>query len=354
MYNRKIKEMPNSLISNGKATFGTFMGHPKKLDIKDILFPFGVLPLPRFITNLRIRSSIFFDFSTDAFIGKIELFDTKIIGYYKLIVWEKITHKKYSYHHLMFLNRRLIPTNLEKASCTVFSKKRYARFTWDRTKDIFSLVFKCKGDSHRPSISASLQASFSNPQFLETTNVSPAPTTRRCSALYQMTNAFNATFSIRQKEYHEHIITQNGFFSFGLKRAYYNVRYYEENISFQLQNEDGAVFLNLFSSSIDSHNDELHNNNILIENADLSLLPPVKITRPQGFFNEWIIQDTESMVDLSFKPIVNDLRRLSIFLLHARFHTLLGTLSGSVRTKDNKEIQLKNIYAIASKQRLRL
>lgn len=354
MYKRTIEPMPHSLIANGKAIFGTFHGYPKKLDIKDILFPFGVLPLPRFITNLRIRSSIFFDFTSEHFIGQIELFDTKVIGYFKLIIWEKETNKKYVYQHLMFLSRRLIPTKLEKARCASFSKKRSLRFAWDRKEKTFSLVFKCKGNQHRANIYGSIHADYSHQYFFETTNVSPAPTTRRCAALYQMSNAFNATFSFKQKNKTKTINTESGLFLFGLKRAYYNIRYYEENISFQYTIGEKTFFVKLYSSSIDPHRADEYNSNILILNSDLSPLPPIKITRPQGFFHTWIIQDTESMVDLTFTPLSNDIRLLSIFVLHARFHTLLGTINGSIRTKDQEEIQLKNIHAIASKQRLRV
>lgn len=354
MYKRKIEAVPKSIISNGKPIFGNFKGYPKYLDIKNILFPFGIFPLPRFITNLRIRSSIFFDFSSDKFIGKIELFDSKILGYFKLVIWEKETNKKFTYHHLMVLNRRLIPTNLEKAVCSTFSKKRYIRFVWDRSKKHFSLVFKCKGDKFRPSISASIQGNFSKQDFSEITNISPAPITRRCSALYQMADSFNSRFAIRQHEHNEKILEEKGLFLFGLKRAYYNIRYYEENLSFQFQQDNKTHFVKLFVSSIDSQSADMYNSNILILNGDLSLLPPVKITRPRHFFDEWIIQDTESMIDLVFKPQLNDLRLLSMFILHARFHTLLGTVNGTIRTKENEEIQLKNIHAIASKQRLRL
>ena len=51
---------------------------------------------------------------------------------------------------------------------------------------------------------------------------------------------------------------------------------------------------------------------ILFVDGAKTLLPPIKITKPFGFQKKWIIQDTESMIDLSFTPHSDDLRIFSI------------------------------------------
>ena len=55
MYTRNLKEAPENLIKEGKASFGSFSKPPKTLNIKGMKYPFGVLPLPTFITNLLIN-----------------------------------------------------------------------------------------------------------------------------------------------------------------------------------------------------------------------------------------------------------------------------------------------------------
>ena len=68
-YERTLKDAPEKLVKNGKAQFGSFSKPPKSLDINGLKYPFGVLPLPTFITNLRIRTNLSFSFSTSEYYG---------------------------------------------------------------------------------------------------------------------------------------------------------------------------------------------------------------------------------------------------------------------------------------------
>ena len=81
MYTREIKETPDVLVRNYKPVFGTFKGHPKRLDIRNVFKPYGTVPLPTFITNLRIKSRLTFSFDIGDYIGRITFVDAKIIGY---------------------------------------------------------------------------------------------------------------------------------------------------------------------------------------------------------------------------------------------------------------------------------
>ena len=80
LYSRTYFKTPETLVKNGKPVFGSFEEPPKSLDVRGVWFPFGVLPFPPFITNLRIRSTLFFEFTTDTFIGSLELLDAKMFG----------------------------------------------------------------------------------------------------------------------------------------------------------------------------------------------------------------------------------------------------------------------------------
>ena len=161
MYSRTYFKTPESLVKNGKPVFGSFEEPPKSLDVRGVWFPFGVFPFPPFITNLRIRSTLFFEFTSDNFIGNIELLDAKMFGYLKFVIWDKETGKKYAYNNFMGLRRRLIPKNLQNSVCATFSRNRYVRIAWDRHINRFSCIFSMKGDNVRPSISGTFISSFS-------------------------------------------------------------------------------------------------------------------------------------------------------------------------------------------------
>ena len=159
--------MPESFVKNFKPVFGTFKGHPKRLDIRGVFKPYGTIPLPTFITNLRIKSRLTFTFDIGEYIGRITFVDAKIIGYSEVIFWNKSTNQKFVYHSVMGMRKRFIPHNLESASTSSYSKKRYTRISWDRSHGKFSVVFDLNGDSVRPSAHGAISGDFNAEQFAE-------------------------------------------------------------------------------------------------------------------------------------------------------------------------------------------
>ena len=97
----------------------------------------------------------------------------------------------------------------------------------------------------------------------------------------------------------------------------------------------------------------MYNENLLVVDGEITPLPGVKITHPYGLTNQWIIQDTESMVDLSFTPVSDNLRNFSIFIIHAKLHTMYGLFNGNLLDKKGKTISIKDFSGIAKAQRIR-
>ena len=184
MYTRDLQEIPPSFVLNGRPVFGTFRGHPRRFDIRGVYRPYGVIPLPTFITNLRIKSRLIFSFNIGEYIGRISFIDAKIAGFSEVVFWNKNTSQRFAYHSLMGPRKRLIPHNLEAASTSNYSKRRYTRISWNREQNRLSVIFDLKGDSVRPSARGAFSAEFNDSQFAELTSVRPNPTLRRSYASY--------------------------------------------------------------------------------------------------------------------------------------------------------------------------
>ena len=115
-----------------------------------------------------------------------------------------------------------------------------------------------------------------------------------------------------------------------------------------------SVSFSLSSSSLDAVNPDTYNEIVLFVVGELTPLPPVKITFPFGIKGKWIIQDTENMVDLSFTPISDYSRTVSLMILRAQKHIMYGTFEGMLKTKDGREIPLKDFSGMVRKQLMRL
>lgn len=348
-------EMPETFVKNGKPVFGTFKGHPYRLDVRGVKYPYGSIPFPRFITNLRIKSRIYFYFNIGEYIGYIFFMDAKITGFAEVVFWNVSTKKKYSYHSVIGPRKRLIPHNLEVASTACYKKSRYIRISWDRKHDKLSVMLNISGDSLRPSVNGAFLANFSDSCFAENTYVLPAPTSQRCSASYVANMSLKGTLSITPKNSNPTTVSfENKLCFFEMNRTYPKFRSYGEfMVAFGTVNGKPISF-RLESKFADGVNPERVNGNVMFYDGEETLFPPVVITHPYGINEKWIIQDTENMIDLTFHPISDNLNSISVVALRTVYHSIYGTFEGTVQTAKGEKILFKSLEGITEKYSIRL
>ena len=132
MYSRMFDEVPNHIVENGKAHFGTFNNVSQRFDIKGMRAPYAGIPLPSIISNIRIKSRLNYFFSIDKYAGLVEFFDFKVLGLAEVCFWNKENGKKYVYHSIMPTRRRFIPKNTERGICASYRKSRYIKVSWEK------------------------------------------------------------------------------------------------------------------------------------------------------------------------------------------------------------------------------
>jgi hypothetical protein len=96
-----------------------------------------------------------------------------------------------------------------------------------------------------------------------------------------------------------------------------------------------------------------YNENCLWLNNRIWPLPPVKVTRPQGTGGEWIIQDTEGLVDLVFVPEVTNDVRFNLGLIESEYHGPFGSFRGVVKNADGDKVQAELLYGAGEQKYLR-
>jgi len=96
-----------------------------------------------------------------------------------------------------------------------------------------------------------------------------------------------------------------------------------------------------------------YNENCLWINNKVWPLPPVKVTRPQGPAGEWIIQDTEGMVDLVFAPDLKNDVRFNLGIVESDYNGPIGSFRGFIKNGEGEKIQAEFLYGCGEKQYLR-
>lgn len=354
MYTRNVLETPKKLVQNGKINFGTFLSAPEKIDIKDVPAPYAGFPFPKFISNTRIKSRLSFVFDNDEYIGMCEFFDDKVFGLAEVIFWDKKTGKKMAYHNFMGPRRRFVPKNTQKAACVSFDKTRYMKISWNRDLNKISLSFTVKGDRFRPAAKGRFDSVFDE-YTKEMVAVTPAPSSQRCSATWIMAMPSKGGISVaKHRRFIKQLPVENCRSMFLLNRTYVKSHSLRE-VMFGFVNLDGKnISFSFASSNQDASSPDHYNDNVLVIDKELTPMPPVCITHPFGISKKWVIQDTESMVDLAFHPESVNNRVLNIIVMRNAYSTIYGTFEGVLLSKDGEKIVLKNCPGIVKKSTLRL
>ena len=350
MYSRDFGEAPRKLVEGGRAHFGTYIGVSPRFDIKGMRAPYAGVPLPPVISDIRIKSRLNYYFSIEKYIGLVEFFDFKVIGLVEVCFWDKTNGKKYVYHSIMPTRRRFIPKNTDKGICASYRKSRYIKISWEKEHTNKSMRFHVKHNSGWPGSEGWFHSIREDSMHDDMSFVCPSPTTSRCWALWLSTMKINGHLAIKGAE------PDN---SSGLALMTMN-RFYSKTRSLSLRmcgmgNIDGKdIIFYLSTTSSEAADPDKYNSNILEIDGNRTALPSVVATHPFGLNKNWIIQDTESMIDLTFTPSSLYKRSLNLIALRTVNWHIYGTFEGVLLDKDGNKIQLKNFEGMLTRSSLRI
>ena len=347
---REFKKPPKNIVKNGKAKFGAYNGVPEKIDIRGMRAPYAGIPLPSFISNLRIKSRLAYIFSLDNYFGAAEFFDFKAIGIARLLLWNKQTNKKNVYTTIMPPRRRFVPNDSKRGICACYTKSRFLKISWGKNHENFSVSFDIKGDTARSNTSGYFVSPESDEKKVDLLYVNPSTTKARCSATWLSSMHTKGNLFIDN----EMVDTSSGLGLMVMNRTYFKFKSKTTMICGMGNYNDNDITFFLKSSNMDAADEYNYNDNSLIVNGSATALPPVYITHPFGLDKKWIIQDTESMVDLSFTPASINQQILDLIALLSNNNTLYGTFEGVFLTKDGEKISIKNFPGAIHRNLLRL
>ncbi|MEI6388502.1 MAG: DUF2804 family protein [Spirochaetota bacterium] len=82
-------------------------------------------------------------------------------------------------------------------------------------------------------------------------------------------------------------------------------------------------------------------------------LPSVRITRAAGYQGDWVIQDTEGLVDLLFTPKDHSDISFHLGLVESDWHGPFGALKGTVKNGEGETIEAERLVAMGEDMYLR-
>ena len=350
MYTRELKPAPLRPVVVGKPAYGSYTGFFGDLDICGMKRPFGGIPFPVFLTNVRVMETLRFIYCDENDIGEIEIFNARYFAFMETTIWNRKTGHRLAYRRLIPPGLVRVPGSFDSGVTACRTRKRYVRIHARVPKNSILADFDFLGSNSRPPCEGSLEMDLSRPDSAKASFLVPYEVKRRCLASCQATAPLHGWLSTRFDDHRISLDAGVGFYD--ARKAYYSLRT-KISALVGLGRIDGRIVSFQLGNSV-SYDDNRYNDNVLFDGGTIVPLPPVKITRPKGVSGDWMIQDTESMVDLVFTPLSDSSRYLSAFFLRTDYHTVYGIFNGVLLTGDGKKIVLKDYPGIGKKVRLRI
>lgn len=97
----------------------------------------------------------------------------------------------------------------------------------------------------------------------------------------------------------------------------------------------------------------LFNENCLWIGNRLYPLPHVRLSRAEGYRGDWIIQDTEGLVDLAFTPQVHNDVNFHVGLLESDWHGPFGVFKGFIKSGEGETIDAAVFLGMGEEKYLR-
>jgi hypothetical protein len=335
---------------NGQPNFGSFSGSFEHFDIRGMKRPYGNFPIPRFLTNTRILTSTRFLFCDENNVGEIEFFNAGYFAFMEATLWNRRTSHRIAYRRIIPPGVVKIPHSVRNNVLACRAPGRFVKIHSRLQKKIIHADFDFVGSNARPPCEGRLEMDLAARGAAELSSCIPYKMKRRCLVSYQVTAPLLGWIGTGFDDHEFHVDSGIGFYD--VRAAYYSLRTKTSSI-IGMGHLDGRVFTFHLGNPV-AHDANRYNDNVLFLDGKAFPLPPIRITRPYGVTGDWIIQDTESMVDLVFSPISDSARHLSAFVVRTDYHTVYGVFDGVMLTGDGERLNVKGLPGIGKKIRLRV
>jgi hypothetical protein len=349
MYTRQFQDPAVLPIEDGKPRQGTWNRAFDTLDLSSVVRPY-VLPLPRWLKDIRIKEWQSFVVQNKLYYLKAVLSNIKYYRMARVFILNKETRERLIFKKIVPFSGWSLPGNLYNAAVSSKSYGFFFRIHAWLDADVIKVDLDIEATGKRPSFTAHLNFG------LEPEKTTPIAVNLLFADARPM-YAFKGLGEVRGDMVFggRHISLDpnetTGFFA-----------EYKGYFPYRMQGAwcSGSGFdgqgRRLGFSVAENHTRESFNNNenVLWVDGKPTLLPPVRITMPQGPDSVWVIQDVEGMVDLNFTP-QEKLRTGFIYIItHFDYITPLGSYNGMLLNSEGEQLQIRNVWGHGEKLYLRI
>jgi hypothetical protein len=121
--------------------------------------------------------------------------------------------------------------------------------------------------------------------------------------------------------------------------------------AFGLDSKGRRVGFSLASSQV--RDADRMNENCVWIGTKVWALPPVRVTRALGHEKDWVIQDTEGLIDLVFTPEAPNDISFHLGLFESDWHGPFGSFKGFLKNGEGETLEVELLYGMGEEKYLR-
>jgi hypothetical protein len=339
-YSRTPQSPKTPPVQNGRPVQGTWTTRFEKVDLLEVQRPFSI-PLPAALRNYRIKEWQSFIVQEENIFFEAFFADIKYYSFAEVFFFDKTTNEKLRYFKVLPFHPWRMPQSLSNS--TVESKNFGFYFNIHNWLDaeLIKLDINIAPSINRPAFTANLEFDLSRKKWTPfTTNLLFSES--RCMYTFKTLSPVRGKIQLGGKAYralHRRKTSGifrdcKGFYPYRMCAVWCNAFGFDaggQRFGFSLGE----------NQAIEEYKD---NENGFWLDGTLHLLPPVKITQSGGSGTDWVIQDIEGMVDLTFTPIEEITASFNFVLTKSRYYTPLGKFNGMIKTSRGESFAINSLW----------
>jgi hypothetical protein len=335
-------------IENGIPLQGTWTRAFDEVDLLDIQRPYP-FPLPRSLRDVRIKEWESFVIQNDQFFLEAYLANVKYYGIAQVCLYD-IEHKEHlRFSKIVPFGGWHLPKNLWNSSINSHSYGFFFRIHDWLYADTIKVDLDIEATRKRPSFTAHIEYDLGRGDTPIAVNMLFSE--RRCAYAFKACSAVRGDMVFGG----QHIYLDPGKTT-GIFRDYKGFYPYRMRSSWctacGVDGENRRYGFSLGETA--ARENYKHNENALWLDGRLIPLPPVRITMPNGLESDWVIQDVEGMVDLTFTPQEQSRSAFNWILTSWEYNTPLGYYNGMLVNNEGEQIPVRNLWGLGEKLYLRV
>jgi len=344
MYTREILPPRASPIEDGVPVTGTWNRAFERVDLLEIINPYQY-PMPRWARDYRIKEWQYFSVQDSGFMLEAVFCNLKLYRAAQVLLFNKENGERFVFKITKPGAGRRLPQSLANSSVDSHLDDFYFCIHSWLDADTVKLDINIEAARRRPSLTIHLAYNLCSRDFTPMA-VSMAIAARRNICAYKAFAPVRGDIvlggrhiSLNQENCSGFFCDYKGFYPYRTDSAFCSAMGFDEkNRRFGFHIAENQT-----------RDTNKSNENALWVDGKLTPLPPVLVTMPDGPDNDWIIQDVEGMVDLTFTPKELNKSGIKLFFTKVEFIAPLGNYNGVLVNKDGEKIQIKNLFGIGEK-----